>query len=239
MNLAFLRTGTRTHGLERELMNRPPCARARPRRLIFALTATLAFAAPLLTAVELAPGLAYLRPGADITPQTASVILDLRTLPDDNAAAPLLAAVEPGTANPNRVVLALVSPETPVGVRRQLAALPRCLTVGRAEAEFRPHIAVTTTAEADQRASEALAAGTAPDTLLTENADKPRYDEAMLIREHTVGPEPLVTPEASTPADAEDTDARASKPKSESAPFDAVLQRAVHIYRGLVVLKKT
>lgn len=237
MTLAFLRTGTRTRGPEREFRDRPPHVRARPRRLILALTATLAFAAPQLSAVELAPGLAYLRPGADIAPQTGSIILDLRMLPDDEAAAPLLTAVEPGTANPRRVIIALVSPETPVGVRRQLAALPRCLTVGRVEPEFRPHIAVTTTAEADQRASTALAAGTAPEALLTENSDKPRYDEAMLIREHTVGPAPLVPPESSAAA-APETAESAPSPKSEPVPFDAVLQRAVHIYRGLVILKK-
>ncbi|MDF3057165.1 MAG: hypothetical protein K0R17_1380 [Rariglobus sp.] len=218
-----------TRGPERELRDRHPCSRLPG--LIIALT--LALTASLLPAADLAPGLAYLRPGADITPQTGSAILDLRsvTITNEASAAPLLAALQPGDSNVRRIVLVLVSPETPPGVRRQLATLPRCLTIGRAAPDFKTDITVTTSAEADRRASEVLAAGAAPEKLIVENADKPRYDETTLMREHTAGPEPTdsleVTTSITTP----------SRP-AEPVVVDAVLQRAVHIYRGLVVLKK-
>jgi hypothetical protein len=201
----------------------------RPRLLLPAL---IAFLAGGLPAADLAPGLAYLRPGTELSPQTGSAVIDLRTVTDETVARPLLAAIEPGKTNERRILLVLVSPETPSGVRRQLATLPRCLTLGRAdpESDFKTDISVTTSAEAERKALEALAAGTAPEKLLVENADKPRFDETSLIREHTAMPETAITEEEAKPASAN---------PAEPAPVDAVLQRAVQIYRGLIVLKKT
>lgn len=193
------------------------------------LLSLLIFGIGELAAVELAPGLVYLRPGTEIAPQTGSVVIDLRTVTDEAVAAPMLTALEPGNNNERRIVLALVSPETPAGLRRQLAALKRCITIGRAEPDLKTDIIVTASAETDRRASAALAAGTAPEKLLVENADKPRYDEATLMREHTTGIEPA-SPESPKPA---------GVTPAEPPLFDTVLQRAVHIYRGLVILKKS
>ncbi len=182
-----------------------------------------------LRATELAPGLVYLRPGTEIALQTGSVVVDLRQAKDDNAARTLLAALEPGNTNPRRIILALVSPETPAGLRRQVSDLPRSLTIGRAATDFETDIAVSTSAEADRRAVDALVAGTPPGQLVVENAGKTRYDESSLIREYTTGPAP-----------AKDPDHASAKPAepAEAAVVDAVLQTALHIYRGLIVLKK-
>lgn len=240
--LAFLRP----RGPERELRGERP----RPARLCRLLLAlTLTFTTSLLPAVELTPGLVYLRPGTELTPQTGSAILDLRAPMDDAALVPLLAAIAPGSNNAQRVVLVLMSPDTPLGVRKHIALLPRCITVGRSEPGLKTDITVTTTAEADQSAIEALATGTAPEKLLVENADKRRFDEASLIREHSGEPDPLavaptlpnenVTGKSADPAAPSSSEPAASAPKPDApAPVDAVLQRALHLYRGLVVLKK-
>ena len=192
-----------------------------------------------LHAAEIAPGLAYMRPGMKLAPATGSAVLDLRYVTEESSATPLLAAIEPGNANDRRIILVLVSPETPSGLRRQLIALPRCLTIGRAAPGLKTDIVVTTSAEADRRAFDALAAGTAPEKLLVENADKTRYDEASLVREHNGATEPIdgadqtLKPESLNPAE------RAANPTTPAAPgVDAVLQRAVQIHRGLAVLKK-
>jgi hypothetical protein len=187
-----------------------------------------------LHAVELTPGLAYLRPGLTPAPTPGSAVLDLRYLTDEAAAGPLLAAVEPGKANVHRIVLVLVSPETSPGLRNRLIGVPRCLTIGRAAPELKTDIVVTTSAETDRRAFDALAAGTPPEKLLVENATKTRYDEASLVREHagTAEPSEGVEPTPSAPP------APAAEPAVAPALVDPVLQRAVQIHRGLVVLKK-
>lgn len=185
-----------------------------------------------LRAVELIPGLAYLRPGTERVAQTGSAVVDLRYTTDDDAAASLLAALEPGKTNTHRVVLVLVSPETSPGLRNQLAALPRCLTIGRVATDFQTDITVTTPAEADRRAFDALEAGTAPGKLIVENTDKTRYDETALIRDYTSGPALSKAPELASDAPKEP-----AKP-AEPPVVDAVLQTATHIYRGLTVLKK-
>ncbi|HEY9250737.1 MAG TPA: hypothetical protein VIO38_16470, partial [Rariglobus sp.] len=91
-------------------------------------------------------------------------------------------------------------------------------------------IVVATTAEADRRACDALAAGTPPAKLLVENADKPRYDETALMREHTGA-----TNAAADKAAPED---QAPEKPAEPVVIDAVLQRAVQTYLGLAALRK-
>jgi hypothetical protein len=195
------------------------------------LFAFAGFLAGGLIAAELAPGLAYLRPGMTPAPTPGSAVLDLRYVTDEAEAGPLFAAVEPGKANLRRVVLVLVSPETATGLRNRLIGIPRCLTIGRAAPELKTDIVVTTSAETDRRAFDALAAGTPPEKLLIENATKARFDEASLIREHTGTAEPGEDAEsAAEPA--------APPPPAPPALVDPVLQRAVQIHRGLAVLKK-
>ena len=206
------------------------------------LLALVSLIAGSLQAAVLTPGLAYFRPGLDVTPETGSAVLDLRYVKDEAAAAPLLAAVEPGSTNTHRVVLVLLSPETPAGLRHQITGRPHWLTVGRAAPGLKTDIVVTTSADAERRAFDALVAGTAPEKLIAENANKPRYDESTLVREHTGETDPVKDAEPATPAatPADPAAVPAAVPATPAAPvlFDAVLQRAVQIYRGLIVLKK-
>jgi hypothetical protein len=205
------------------------------KRLGLLLLALVSVFASGLRAGELIPGLAYLRPGTEIVAQTGSVVVDLRYATDDEAAAPILAALEAGKTNPRRIVLVLVSPETSSGLRRQLVGQPRCLTIGRVAPDFKTDITVTTPSETDRRAFDALVAGTPPGKLIVENAEKTRYDETALIRDYVNGTPP-VHPSESLPAEP-NKPVEPSKP-AEQPLVDVVLQTATHIYQGLFVLKK-
>ncbi len=184
-------------------------------RLAVLLALTLAFAAAT-HAADLVPGLAYVR-SADAAViakalESRSVVLDLRSVTEP---------INPLRVPRTRVLLVLVSPATPA------VNLPGAITFGRTAPDVKTDITVTTTAEADDKAVAALAAGATPEKLIVENADKPRFDESLLVREHETGAEP------SAPAEP------AAKPADPVAqPVDVVLQRAVQVYRGLVALKK-
>jgi hypothetical protein len=201
---------------------------------------------PTAHAADLAPGLAYVRAPAktakngdtvQLPASGGSLILDLRRADDDTDLSAMVASLTAANRVPRRVILVLIAPETPASLRRIFETnRPSCITIGRADDSLKTDIAVTTTAEADEKAVAALASGTEPEKLIAENGDKPRFDESLLVREHAVGSEPSTSldPEAK-PADT------ASKPGDTVAPpaiADAVLQRAVQVYRGLVALKK-
>lgn len=223
-------------------------------RRLSLLVGSIAFLVGSLQAAEIAPGLVYLRPGMNITSEPGSAVLDFRYVTDVAEASPLIAAVSSGNANDRRVILALVSPETPPGLRRQIAALPRCLTVGYSAPEFKTDIVVNTSPEADRHAFEALVAGTPAEKLLVDKAKKPRYDETALIREHNGEAEPATkadsvpatrpedpeaSPQPASPAQTPHTPVASTAPApAASAEIDAVLQRAVQVHRGLLVLKK-
>ncbi|MFA6962509.1 MAG: hypothetical protein WC205_17265 [Opitutaceae bacterium] len=184
-----------------------------------------------LHAADLVPGLSYLRPALAPevvkAPDTGSTVVDLRYVGDEAAAATLLATLKAVPPSEHRIILALVSPETPAGLRARLASMPRCLTIGLTAAGFKTDIAVTTTPEADHRAFDALTAGTAATKLISENTDKTRYDEVALAKEHSGAQGGPVKTDGDKPVD----------PPSP-VPVDAVLQCAVQIYQGLVALKR-
>lgn len=223
------------------------------RFLAFAFTLAVAACAPTAlraAAVELSPGLAYVR--GDTPPEEAlkaleagSVVLDLRFIADDSVAT-LLSRLKTFRTHPKRIVLVLLSPETSADARKQLAAiLPGGITLGRAAPDFKTDIVVTTPADTDKRAHDALRAGTPPEKLIVENAAKPRFDELALVREHRAGPEAPEPAATAAPADttpvapAADSPAAATPP-AKPAPvlIDSVLQRAVNVYRGLVAFKR-
>ncbi len=199
----------------------------------------LTLCAAAQAAPELAPGLLYLRPSAQLesTPipvETPAVVIDLRqiTPADADAANALLTAIKPAGATSHRLILALVEPETAPALRTRLAQLPRCLTIGRNAPDFTTDLGVNTTAEAAQLALTALASGTPPEKLIADRLEKTRYDESTLMREHS--DEPKMTVKKSTGEQPGDK----VTPLEPAAATDAVLLRAVHIYLGLVALKK-
>ncbi|MBW8782042.1 MAG: hypothetical protein JF599_09165 [Verrucomicrobia bacterium] len=203
-------------------------------------------ATPSAHTEDLGQDLAYLRP--DIRTDDAillkavaakAVVLDLRYVSSGENAAGWLAAIKEFTAT-GRVCLVLVSPETASALIGGLSVPPPgCITVGRASPALGAIIPVDTPADADRRAWEAIGKGVPLAKLITENVDKPRYDEAVLAKEHAAGLDGEAAP-------AEDPDlppapAKTGDPKTPPSPaplIDAVLERAVQIQRGLLALKK-
>ena len=191
-------------------------------------------------ATELAPGLIYLRPTAQfesirLPVDTPAVVIDLRqiTTVDTDAANALLTAIKPSGATSHRLILALVEPKTAPALRTRLAQLPRCLTIGRDAPDFKTDLGVSTTQEADQLAIVALANGTPPEKLLADRLDKTRYDESALMQDYRG--EPRITAKKSA---VEPLSEKIAPIEPAAAPTDAVLLRAIHIYLGLVALKK-
>ena len=91
-------------------------------------------------------------------------------------------------------------------------------------AKLAPDFGVQVSADADRRAYDAVEKGAPIASLLKDNPEKPRLDEAYLEKEHL--------------ADTEVPDIESDKPSPPSPLVDAVLQRALQLQRGLLALKK-
>ena len=200
---------------------------------------------------DLGQGLTYVLPAADNPAGLAlfkgvssgPAVLDLRYFSTVEHASHWLAAIK-AFASPKSVCFVLVSPE----IAPELAAgltegIANCVTIGRASPALKTDIAVDTTAEADRKAWAAIGKGADLDKLITVVLDKPRYDEAVLAKEHAadVNGTPATSGDDSADADAPPADAPAKAPSTPPAPkplIDSVLQRAVQIDRGLVALRK-
>lgn len=152
-----------------------------------------------------------------------ALVLDLRYAGGDAAGATALSAWLNFRASRRSPVYVLANADTGEGLRAVLErAAPGSgvLVIGASSAGFRPGFPVTVTAEADRRAYLALEEGVETAVLLTDQPGKVRNDEASLARDRVA------------PAD----DAGAVRPPP--LPVDLVLQRAVHLHRGLRALKK-
>ena len=96
-------------------------------------------------------------------------------------------------------------------------------SVGVAGPGFEPDVAVKVAPEQERAALAALRRGAPLDELLRENREKIRNDEASLLRER--------------PVDGEAADSTAAK-AGTAAVIDLTLQRAVHVHRTLLALKR-
>lgn len=155
-------------------------------------------------------------------------VLDLRYVrADDEAAAELHAWIK-SHASARTPVFVLANSDTDRDLVAPLtgrSAAGSVLVIGAAGRNFSPDIAVEISPANERRAYDALAAGTELSLLLTENPDKVRNDEASLSRDQVI------------PSTAPGADAASAK-KAESPPIDAALQRAVHLHRTLVALRR-
>ncbi len=185
---------------------------------------------------DLGYGLAYVRVHhlpADLPVKTAPgrpapCVVDLRYVSADAEAATACLAWLKFRASPRAPVFVLANAETAAALRRPLAAHPRStgiVVVGWPEKDFAPDVAVKTTAAHERQAYDAFERGTPLVKLLTDNPEKVRNDEASLSKDRL----------AEASADAADN---ALGGQREVAPIDATLQRAVHLHRALVALKK-
>lgn len=112
-------------------------------------------------------------------------------------------------------------------------------------AQIDADIQISTTAEEERRALEALTKDTPVEQLIKDPKEKRRYDEAKLVHDHANG---VIPADSELPADADDDTVTSEatngkKPastekKAESSPRDLVLERAVQLHRALLALKK-
>lgn len=197
----------------------------------FFLSALGAGAAPLTC--DLGQGLPYYRASevpADLPPAAAAMkkgcVLDLRFAHGDTAAGTALTDWLKRHASPKTPVIVLANVATSPELRAALTPhdpSAGVMVIGGAAPGFEPDLGVKIGVADERRAYDALAEGVSLTILLTDNPDKVRNDEASLSRDRLA--------EASA-------DAVADAKRSAPPPVDAVLQRAVHVHRALVALKK-
>lgn len=196
--------------------------------LLGAIGCTLAYAAPVEH--ELGQGLIYVRARelpADLPARPAGrvppCVIDVRYVKATAEAAEALVAWAKFRATPRTPVMILANGETSAELRTALAGNTRgsgIVVVGIPSFGFRPDVTVKGTAEEERRAYDAFTQGMAMAKLLTDNPDKVRNDEASLSK-----------PLAEAAADAPGT-------QRAMPPIDVTLQRAVHLHRALVALRK-
>lgn len=213
-----------------------------PLALAFAFTALLRLSASPIEA-DLGDGLRYHRAHAlpAELPSPAGkpfpLVLDLRYATADQAAATALDAWVKFRAAPATPIIVLVNAETAGELRGVFAAngsQPGFVTVGMASPDYSPDIAVATTPEAERQAYDVLEHNGSLAASLTENADKPRTDEAAVMRDRAHSPEELTDlefDEFAPPATAKET-------TPPPPPIDASLRRAVQLHRALRALKR-
>lgn len=199
----------------------------------WALLGTIA-AAPLER--ELGGGLTYHRLHAlpeDLPAKPAgragAAVVDVRYVNANAEGAAAFAAWLKARGAARSPVFVLANAETSAPLRQALADRERgagIVVVGIAGRQFRPDVAVAGSPQNERRAYDALAQGVPTAVLLTDNPDKVRNDEASLSKDRL----------AEASADAAG-DALAGK-RPAPPPIDVALQRAVHLHRALVALKR-
>ncbi len=211
--------------------------------LVSLLSAAPSTARPLRE--DLGKGLVYYRLHAlpaDLPPATVKpgpMVLDLRFASLTEAEGTAVEAWLRFHATPTTPLLVLVNSFTAEKLAALLAAnegVPGLLTIGLPPPGFTPDIVVRTSAAADRRAYDALEHGGSLPALITENVDKPREDEAAIIRERSS------SADNNDEDDSDELDRPAAEPatvKPRPPPvIDYTLQRAVQVDRALRALKR-
>jgi hypothetical protein len=207
--------------------------------LPLALPAQVANPAPAANAAQgrerdLGMGLAYHRIRAlpaDLPPEAGSrpppCVVDLRYVRTNRAGITAFQKWVMGRTSVYSPVLVLANGDTDgelLALLRDHAWAPGLMTVGIATRNFRPDVVVAATATEERAAYDAFDQGATMASLLDDNPGKIRYDETSLGKDRR----------AEQPA-------RPADGAKENAPVrkvDSVLQRAVHLHRALVALKK-
>jgi len=175
-----------------------------------------------------------------------ALVLDLRGAAGNlDASRAFRAALVPAKSGAHVARFVLINAATAPAIAFALgggidaSGVPGVLVIAPASADVPANVKAPGSADDDTRACEAIAQGAPLYTLINHQPDKPRNDEAALMREQNG--------EAQQGAGAADTAASGttsavSPSASPSAPppplTDSVLQLAVQIHRSLVALKK-
>jgi len=212
---------------------RAACSRSRIGLFLIGLVVAHVHAAPVER--DLGNGLVYVRVHslpADLPAKPAGrappCIVDVRYVDADAAVTAAFMAWLKVRASPRSPVFVLANADTSAALLKPLAEHERAAgiaVVGIEGRQFRPDVPVKASAEDERRAYDALEKGAAIGTLLAENPSKVRNDEASLSKDRL----------AEASADAADDKLTGKRPPP---PIDAVMQRAVHLHRSLVALKR-
>jgi hypothetical protein len=201
---------------------------------------TLAAAAPS----DLGQGLFYCRVHslpADLPSATtakSALVLDLRyTMADDTGATAFSAWL--GFRTAIVPVFVLVNADTGPALLHALAERPApsgVVALGPPLPAFTPDVPLEISPDTERRAYDAFDHGTAIESLIVEKIDKPRYDEASMVKEH------VSDSEQPAPDDDDDAAAKPDSAKDKPVPppqlIDLALQRAVQLHRALLALHK-
>lgn len=204
------------------------------RHIILLLIGLVAAAAAPLD-IELGKRLHYHRLQslpADLPPTDAArrqaCVLDLRFVPADAGEAAAVQRWFKLGARPDTPVFVLVNSETSgelLRILNELYPTRGVLTIGVALPLFEPDVIMKVSPEDERRAYDALADGIPVADILSDNPGKARNDETSLSRDRPAG----------APADLPGEQAGNERPRP---PIDAALQRAVHLHRSLIALKR-
>ncbi|MEO6245297.1 MAG: hypothetical protein ABIQ12_07655 [Opitutaceae bacterium] len=209
------------------------------RRLAFVFSILIAPGAPAAPLErDLGQGLGYVRlqnlPAdlpTDAGNHAQAWVVDLRYTAAEPAAAAAFAAWLKFRATPRAPVFVLMNDDTAPALRSALAAHAPArgvVVIGAASPRVRPDSAVTISKEDERRAFDALTEGTAVEALLADNPGKLRNDEASLTKGQS----------RDLPAMPSEMPADAPSAKRTTPPVDVALQRAVHLHRSLMALKR-
>ena len=138
-------------------------------------------------------------------------------------------------------VFILVSPATPKALAESLMEIAnKCLTLGVKDSIPTPQVIIDQPAATDRLAYEALESGQKLDSLISGKIVKERFDESALMKEFASGntnaAPPLSPDPTAKPASAEKKPAATAKPPEQLT--DRVLQRAIHLHRALLAIKR-
>ena len=214
--------------------------------LLFLCSLGAACAAPLT--LDLGNGLAYHRahfiptdlPASSPTPPQP-LVLDLRYATGDRNAALALSAWLKFHAATRTPVFVLANADTSPVLRAAFADRDHSaglIVLGIASTDFAPDLNLVAEANTARRAYDALENGTVFTALIAPALEKPRNDEARLVASRLPERAPTTGDDAEPPASVASNVAGAPAPPPAPPLIDVVLQRAVHLHRALLALKK-
>lgn len=172
---------------------------------------------------DLGLGLVYIRVAhaPDDLPrhsQAPSIVLDLRFATGTSIQNWLETYAAPRTP-----IFVLANSQTEETLRHSIFGIPGVIVIGAASSDFSPDIPISVSTEDDLLAYEAIRETADLDQLIDSTPSKVRYDEAAMVKAQHEGK-------------AEQPEEESAEPE-EPAIIDPVLQRAVHIHRGWLVLR--
>lgn len=211
----------------------------------FAITwlflAVSAFAGGEALTADLGAGLHFTRlaDASDAAPIDGTGVIDLRfTLATEESAAGLAARLR-RTAESGATLFILVNSETEPLLGRKLAGVQSAsrsvVFIGPVTPELVPDLVTSPDPAEERKAIDAVVSGVSPTELIVEKIEKPRLDEAHLVRSRANGN----TAPANDNSDPQPAGSGTPPGRSETQPVlprDVSLQRAVFLHRALVAL---